>query len=298
VLGLIARFVGALVLAGSAALKLASPGSSRAALATFDLEGERIRWLAWGVLVVTELALAVGVAAGSDEAAWLAAALLTLFSAALVGAILRGRAGAPCACFGSRSTVGWGAVLRNLGLAAGFALLPLLPQRTLSTDQWLGLGLGLSLLICLGLAVAVLALAREVGMLRLRLGPAAALEIPDEGPELGERVDAIERFDSVGEASLALAVFTSEGCRVCRALQPAIAALAGDPAVAVEVFDEVAESDTWSRLRVPGSPFAVALDPDGTVLAKGTFNNLAQLESVLGTAERRRAGLMAGVGWS
>jgi hypothetical protein len=298
VLGLIARFVGALVLAGSAALKLASPGSSRAALATFDLEGERIRWLAWGVLVVTELALAVGVAAGSDEAAWLAAALLTLFSAALVGAILRGRAGAPCACFGSRSTVGWGAVLRNLGLAAGFAVLPLLPQRTLSTDQWLGLGLGLSLLICLGLAVAVLALAREVGMLRLRLGPAAALEIPDEGPELGERVDAIERFDSVGDASLALAVFTSEGCRVCRALEPAIAALAGDPAVAVEVFDEVAERDTWSRLRVPGSPFAIALDPDGTVLAKGTFNNLAQLESVLGTAERRRASLMAGVGWS
>lgn len=297
-LGLIARFVGALVLAGSAALKLASPGSSRAALATFDLEGERIRWLAWGVLVVTELALAVGVAAGSDEAAWLAAALLTLFSAALVGAILRGRAGAPCACFGSRSTVGWGAVLRNLGLAAGFAVLPLLPQRTLSTDQWLGLGLGLSLLICLGLAVAVLALAREVGMLRLRLGPAAALEIPDEGPELGERVDAIERFDSVGDASLALAVFTSEGCRVCRALEPAIAALAGDPAVAVEVFDEVAERDTWSRLRVPGSPFAIALDPDGTVLAKGTFNNLAQLESVLGTAERRRASLMAGVGWS
>lgn len=297
-LGLIARFVGALVLAGSAALKLASPGSSRAALATFDLEGERIRWLAWGVLVVTELALAVGVAAGSDEAAWLAAALLTLYSAALVGAILRGRAGAPCACFGSRSTVGWGAVLRNLGLAVGFAVLPLLPQRTLSTEQWLGLGLGLSLLICLGLAVAVLALAREVGMLRLRLGPAAALEIPDEGPELGERVDAIERFDSVEDASLALAVFTSEGCRVCRALQPAIAALAGDPAVAVEVFDEVAERDTWSRLRVPGSPFAVALDPDGTVLAKGTFNNLAQLESVLGTAERRRASLMAGVGWS
>jgi methylamine utilization protein MauE len=298
VLGLIARFVGALVLAGSAALKLASPASSRAALATFDLEGERIRWLAWGVLVVTELVLAVGVAAGSDEAAWLAAALLTLFSAALVSAILRGRAGAPCACFGSRSTVGWGAVLRNLGLAAGFAVLPLLPQRTLSTDQWLGLGLGLSLLICLGLAVAVFALAREVGMLRLRLGPAAALEIPDEGPELGERVDAIERFDSVGDASLALAVFTSEGCRVCCALQPAIAALAGDPAVAVEVFDEVAERDAWSRLRVPGSPFAVALDPDGTVLAKGTFNNLAQLESVLGTAERRRASLMAGLGWS
>jgi Methylamine utilisation protein MauE len=298
VLGLIARFVGALVLAGSAALKLASPGSSRAALATFDLEGERTRWLAWGVLVATELALAVGVGAGSDGAAWLAAALLTLFSVALVGAILRGRAGAPCACFGSRSTVGWSAVLRNLSLAAGFAVLPLLPERSLSTDEWLGLGLGLALLICLGLVVAVLALAREVGMLRLRLGPAAALEIPDEGPELGERVEAIERFVPAGEASLALAIFTSEGCRVCRGLEPAIAALAGDPWVAVEVFDEVQDSETWSQLRIPGSPYAVALDPDGTVLAKGTFNNLAQLESVLATAERRRAGVLAGAGGS
>jgi methylamine utilization protein MauE len=296
VFGLVARFVAALVLAGSAALKLASPGSSRAALATFGVEGEPLRWLGWAILVATELGLAIGVAAGSDEAAWLAAAMLTLFAAALVGAILRGRAGAPCACFGSRSTVGWTAVLRNLGLAAGFAALPLLPERSLSTDEWLGVGLGLALLMCLGLGVAVLALAREVGMLRLRLGPAAALEIPEEGPELGERVEVIERFGDVGEASLALGVFSSAGCRVCRGLEPAIAALAGDPAVAVQAFDEVAEREVWSELQIPGSPFAIALDPDGTVLAKGTFNNLAQLESVLATAERRRPGLVAGLG--
>ena len=50
----------------------------------------------------------------------------------------------------------------------------------------------------------------------------------------------------------------------------------------------------WSELRIPGSPFAIALDPGGTVLAKGTFNNLAQLESVLATAERRRSGLVVG----
>jgi hypothetical protein len=38
---------------------------------------------------------------------------------------------------------------------------------------------------------------------------------------------------------------------------------------------------------VPGSPYAVVLGPDGTVLAKGTFNSFAQLESVLGAAEQR-----------
>ena len=289
-----ARIVLALVLAGSAVLKLASPGSSRAALATFEVEGERVRWIGWASLVATELGLAVGVAVGSDQAAWLAAGLLALFAAALVGAILRGRAGAPCACFGSRSTVGWASVFRNLALAACFAALPFLPQRSLSTEEWLGVGVVAALLLCIGLGVAVLALAREVGMLRLRLGPAAALEIPEEGPEPGERVDIVERFADLQDRSLALAVFTSEGCRVCRGLEPAIASLADHPALAVEVFDEVADHDVWARLRVPGSPFSIALDPDGTVLAKGTFNNLAQLESVLATAEARRPELAAG----
>ena len=140
----------------------------------------------------------------------------------------------------------------------------------------------------------MLALAREVGMLRLRLGPAAALEIPEEGPELGERLALIDRFAGMDERALALAVFTSDGCRVCRSLEPAIATLADHPAVAVEVFDEVADSDVWSELRIPGSPFSIALDRDGTVLSKGTFNNLAQLESVLATAEARREELVAG----
>jgi hypothetical protein len=275
-------------------LKLASPGSSRASLATFGIEGEISRWVAWGLLVAIELGLAVGITAGSDQAAVLAAALMAMFGAALLGALLRGRAGAPCACFGSRSTVGWRSVGRNLALAGCFAVLPLLPERSLSTDEWLGLGLAAALLVSLSLAVAVLALAREVGMLRLRLGPAAALEIPEEGPELGARIDLINRFERGAESELALAVFTSEGCHVCRALEPAVSTLAGAPAVAVEVFDEVAEAEVWRALDIPGSPFAIALGQDGAVLAKGTFNNLAQLESLLATASRRRAGVAAG----
>ena len=87
---------------------------------------------------------------------------------------------------------------------------------------------------------------------------------------------------------LALAVFSSEGCALCASAAPSVALLARDPALAVETFDEVRHADAWARASVPGSPYAVALDPgDGTVLAKGTFNGLAQLESVLATAERR-----------
>jgi hypothetical protein len=288
VLEVTARLVLGGLLAGASVAKLASPSTSRAALATFGLAGLRAQSVAWALLIACELGLAAGVIAGSDTAAYLAAALMATFAATMIAAILRGRAGAPCACFGARSTVGWGSVARNAVLAAAFAGLPALPQDDLSTDQWLGLGLGLALVACLGLAVAVLALAREVGLLRLRLGPAGALEIGEEGPPVFSRIPLISRFDLDPEAIFALAVFVSDGCHVCHALEPSIRALAGDPQVAVESFEELAEAVVWSELEIPGSPFAIALDRQGTVLSKGTFNNLAQLESVLATAQRRR----------
>jgi methylamine utilization protein MauE len=284
----IARVVLALVLAASALAKLAAPGSSRAALGTFGVHRERVRWAVWGALVTAELALAVGVAAGVDAAAYAAAAVMAAFALALGAAMARGRRGAPCACFGARSTVSPFAIGRNVGLAAGFALVPALPSSSLSTDQWLGLGLGVSLLATIGLAVAVLALVREVGMLRLRLGPDSALEIAEEGPELGSASALVSRFEADPGTELALAIFVSSGCRACQALEPAIESLSNDPVVALETFDEVADSEAWRESDVPGSPYAVALGLDGTVLAKGTFNNLAQLESVLATAERRR----------
>jgi hypothetical protein len=274
-------------------MKLASPDASRAALGTYEIHGERMRWAAWALLIVAELGLAAEVIAGSDQAAWLAAGFLTLLAAALVGAIMRGRMGAPCACFGARSVVGWGSVARNLGLAVCFAVLPFLPQHTPTTDEWLGLGLVVALAACLVLGVAVLALAREVGMLRLRLGPGSALEIPNEGPAVGTRIGLPDRFEEFPAGGLGLAVFTSDGCSVCRGLEPAIASLRSEPDLAVEQFDEVADADIWTELGIPGSPYAIALDAAGSVLAKGTFNNLAQLESVLATAGRRRAGFEA-----
>ena len=277
------------LLAGAAVAKLASPASSRAALGTFGLDDRRAQAIVWAGLIAAELALAGGVIAGLDAAAWLAAALMATFAATMVSALMRGRAGAPCACFGARSTVGWRGIARNLVLAGAFAALPFLPEESLSTDEWLALGLAVALVACAGLAVAVLALAREVGMLRLRLGPASALEIPEEGPALGSRVQVGERFELKPDAELALAVFVSDNCRVCKALEPAVASLAGDPTLAVESFEESVDRQLWDELAVPGSPYAVALSVGGTVLAKGTFNNLAQLESVVAAAARRRA---------
>ena len=122
-----ARLVLGGVLAGAGLAKLAHPASSRAALASFGIDGRRAQSLAFPLLIATELALAAGVIAGSATAALLAAALMALFAATMIGSILRGRAGAPCACFGARSTVGWPGVTRTAVLAIAFAAVPLLP---------------------------------------------------------------------------------------------------------------------------------------------------------------------------
>lgn len=279
----------ALTLVAAALLKVGNPAAARASLSTFGIVGARASAVALGVLVAVELALAVGVAAGLNAAAYAAAALMLAFAAVIAWALSHGRAGAPCACFGARSRVTPLALGRNLALGAAFAVLPLIDSPEPSTDQWLAIGLGLALLACAGLAVALLALAREVGMLRLQAGSQGALEIADEGPELGLRAPALAAGLHKQGATLGLAVFVSDGCHVCHTLEPSIRSLAAEPGLAVGVFEEVRDAEMWQALEIPGSPFAIAADLDGTVLAKGTFNNLAQLESVAATAARRRS---------
>ena len=276
----------AAILAASAAAKLRSPSESAAALSTFGVRPRaRVRLLVF--VALTEAALAVGTAVGLDAAAYAAAALLSVFAVALALALRAGRAGAPCACFGARSRVRPWAVVRAAALAVAFAAVPQLPETELGKTGWLAVGLGVSLAGCAALGVAVLALAREVGELRLRLPAEGALELADEGPALGERTAIGELFARGPRTQIALAVFTSQGCHLCRALEPVVAAFAKDPIVALGVFDDVRHADVWRALRIPGSPFAVALDLDGTVRAKGTFNSFGQLESILAAAERR-----------
>jgi Methylamine utilisation protein MauE len=274
----------ALLLLASAGLKLASGPGARAALATYGIRGETSSSVAWAALVAVEAGLGVCVAAGAEGAAWAAAGLFLLFTLAQAAALMRGRAGAPCGCFGARGRVSRASVGRTALLAAAFATLPALPRRDLTTEEWLTIGLVAALLGVFGLAIALLALAREVGTLRMALSPQGALEIASEGPEIGGHTELME----VEEGRLGLAVFTSEACHLCQALEPAVAALARDPLVQVQTFDEVRDAHAWEAADVPGSPFAVAVDAGGTVLAKGTFNTAAQLESVLAAAERRR----------
>ena len=285
----VASLVLGLVLLASAILKLADPAGTRAALATYGVRSPR---LALGALVAVEAGLGLAVGAGIDAAAYAAAGLMALFCAAQAAALAAGRGGAPCACFGARGRISRGSVGRTALLAAALAALPLLPRREPTTDEWLALGLAAALLGLAALAVVVLALAREVGMLRLAADPRGALEVAHEGPEVGARTALAGDFE-LRPGRLGLAVFSSDGCGLCRALEPAVAAFGRDPRVELRTFDEVRDAGAWAAADIPGSPFAVALDAGGTVLAKGTFNTAAQLESVLAAAERRRGAVRA-----
>ncbi len=121
---LIARLLLAGILAFAAVTKLMRPRASSEAMATFGFSSRSGQWTAWAIAVAAESILAVGVAIGSDRAAYLAAALMALFAATLGSAMLRGMAGARCACFGGGSTVSGLAIARNVALAVAFAALP------------------------------------------------------------------------------------------------------------------------------------------------------------------------------
>ena len=286
-MAVIVRVALALVLGGAGLLKLSAPVSAAAGLAAFRVP-ERVRLPAVLFVATFELAIATGLLIGSNVAAYAGAALMAVFAVLIAGALARGRRGEPCACFGSRSRVGPAALARNVVLAAALIAVPGLPSGRLDATGWLVVALVVAFACIAVLAVAVLALAREVGILRLRLPPEAALDVAGEGPPLGSHL-SLDRLGAGSDARLGLAIFSSDGCRLCQSLAPVVAAFGREPNVAVEVFDEVRDAEVWRDLRIPGSPFAVAVDSDGAVRAKGTFNSYGQLESIVATAERQVA---------
>src|SRR3954463_13785993 len=164
-----------LVLVAAATLKLAGGARARAALGTYGIRDSRVASAVWGTLIAVELVLGIAVGAGSTLAANAAALLMAGAAAVQVGAILAGRTGAPCGCFGARGTIGKWSAGRAAALAAALALAPLLPREEPSAQGWLAIGLAAALLGLVALAVVVLALAREVGMLRLSVAPKGAL---------------------------------------------------------------------------------------------------------------------------
>ena len=278
-----------LVLVAAAGSKAAGGAPARAALATYGIHSPRVATGRVGRVDRRRGGARDRRRGGFDGGACVPARSCSPAACAVqVAAIMLGRGGRPCACLGARGTLGSASTGRAALLATALALAPLLPRTTPTTDQWLAIGLATR---------APRPRRADRRRLRARAARSAccvsrsplagALEVDHEGPEIGAFSALASAFE-LERGKIGLAVFTSEGCGMCRVLAPAVAAFGKHPSVSLRTFDEVEHADAWAAADVPGSPFAVALDSDGTVLAKGTFNTGAQLESVLAAAERRR----------
>ena len=177
---------------------------------------------------------------------------------------------------------------------------------------WVASYVALWLLVAV-LCATVVALARQIGTLHLRLGPRGALELDDEGPALGDALEPLEASDTLGRPLTIAApgeqqmlLFVSPACPVCEQVLPSMAAIrAGSDltplrarrrrrGVEPPASTAVAWPHRWcraaelaARLEVPGTPYVLVLDGDGVVRAKGTVNNLEQMEGLTRTARRR-----------
>ena len=183
-------------------------------------------------------------------------------------------------------------------------------------DGWWAASYIVLWLLVVALTVVVVALARQIGTLHLRLGPRGALEMDDEGPALGAAPDpfrgkAIDGREVTigGSGEAQLLMFASPGCMVCEQVLPSIPVVARSGAMKPYVLTDVDDFETErafapKRLEaaivsapalaqaygVPGTPYVVVLDAQGLVRAKGTVNNLEQMEGLVDTARRRLSG--------
>lgn len=167
--------------------------------------------------------------------------------------------------------------------------------------------------LVLVLCVVVVALARQIGTLHLRLGPRGALELDDEGPPLGEAPEPVDtvgvdgtRVTIGGPGEAQLLLFVSPGCTLCEQVLPSMPVIAAQGRLKPYLLTDVdaTESaltfgarnlnapvvpgrDVAAAYGVPGTPYVVVTDGQGIVQAKGTVNNLEQMEGLVDTAARR-----------
>jgi thiol-disulfide isomerase/thioredoxin len=145
------------------------------------------------------------------------------------------------------------------------------------------------------LAFCVVALMRQVGSVLLLVQPHVPKDIGG-GPEIGQ----IEDFDDLAADMSALVVFVAPDCEPCHELAPTfpafrrawpdfelvVAVARGndderqDHARALGSFARADLRELYERWEVQGTPFAVALDRDHRVRAKGVINTFDQMEQL------------------
>jgi hypothetical protein len=211
--------------------------------------------------------------------------VLTIFAGALAAVRVRGATRIPCACFGStaeRPT--WILIARALALA--LLALPVALGKGLPAGRegWQTIAIAALAVLVVALGVLLAALYRQLGVLLLRSGPRAALELASEGPRLGEVAPALGTLTRQG---MELVAFRTAACRLCAELMPGLRAAMHKRGTLLTV-EEADEPHTFAAWRVPGTPF-VACVIDGVVAAKGVVNTLEQVEGLIEAAILRAA---------
>ncbi len=173
-------------------------------------------------------------------------------------------------------------------------------------------------ILVLVLAVVVLALVRQVGALQARIAPVGAL-VPAHEPQVGTAAPQIPaedlrgRMHAVGtprsDGKATLLVWVAPGCPACRELLPVLDAIRRQEAGWLEILlasegertvheryyrEELKERFPYllsARLglayQVPKVPYAVLIDAEGIVRAKGLVNTREHVESLFEAMERR-----------
>jgi len=160
----------------------------------------------------------------------------------------------------------------------------------------------------------IFALARQIGILFERVSPVGAM-VSDAGPGLGDKVPplALPNLNGPGltlgqaEGRAQLVFFLSTSCPICKALLPALKSIRADEqgwldvilasdgreqlhrrlieTENLEAFPYVLSSELGMSFKVSKLPFAVLLDKEGKVAAKGLVNSREQLESLFTASE-------------
>jgi methylamine dehydrogenase accessory protein MauD len=171
--------------------------------------------------------------------------------------------------------------------------------------------------VVLVLAVVILALVRQIGVLYERVAPAGALMMP-RGPAIGDQAPVVTVENLAGGARdigarrddqrSTLLFFLSPTCPVCKTLLPALRSaaraergwldvlLASDGprtehetfvrAESLESFPYILSTTLGVSYQVSKLPYAVLLDGQGIVRAKGLVNTREHLESLFEAKER------------
>ena len=171
--------------------------------------------------------------------------------------------------------------------------------------------------LVIGLALTVLALARQVGVLYERIAPAGALMI-SQGPAVGDVAPELQLETLDGQRitlggvpqskKSTLLFFLSPTCPVCNTLIPVLKSiqrsesswldivLASDGEVESQrsfvqrkelgQFPFVLSGELGMTYQVAKLPFAVLLDEQGVLRAKGLTNNREHLESLFEAMEQ------------